>query len=61
MYAKQMIEMAEQDKQFLNIRKEIIIDDDTTDEQLGSIVRMMYRAKERQNNELIERCKREAE
>ena len=61
MYAKQMIEMAEQDKQFLNIRKEIIIDDDTTDEQLGSIVRMMYRAKERQNNELSERCKREAE
>lgn len=61
MYAKQMIEMAEQDKQFLNIRKEIIIDDDTTDEQLGSIVRMMYRAKERQSNELIERCKREAE
>jgi len=61
MYAKQMIEMAEQDKQFLNIRKEIIIDNDTTDEQLGSIVRMMYRAKERQSNELIERCKREAE
>ena len=59
MYAKQMIQMAEENKQSLNIRKEIILDDDTTDEQLGAIIRMMYRAKEKENNDLIERCKKE--
>lgn len=59
-YAKQMIEMAEQNKQSLTIRKEIILDDDLTNEQLGDIIRMMYRAKEKENNDLIERCKNEA-
>lgn len=60
-YAKQMIELAEQEKQSLNVRKEIILDENTNDEQLGTIIRQMYRAKERANNELIERCKREVE
>jgi nicotinate-nucleotide pyrophosphorylase len=57
-YAKQIIEWAEEAKQYLTIRKEIILDDNTNDEQLGSIVRMMYRAKERAENESIERCKK---
>jgi hypothetical protein len=52
-YAKQMIQWAEEAKQILTIRKEIILDDDTTDEQLGMIVRMMYRAKVAEQNEII--------
>jgi len=52
-YAKQIIEWAEDAKETLTIRKEIIIDDDITDEQLGDIVRIMYRAKERAQNEII--------
>jgi len=32
-YAKQIIEWAEDAKETLTIRKEIIMDDDTTDEQ----------------------------
>ena len=59
-YAKEMIKLAEESKQTLNIRKEIILDDDTTDEQLGAIVRMMYRAKARAQNETIERTKQNA-
>ena len=56
-YARQIIEWAEEAKQTLLIRKEIILDDDLTDEQLGAIVRIMYRAKARAENESIERCK----
>lgn len=56
-YAKQMTEWSEHAKQTLSIRKEIILDADTTDEQLGMIVRMMYRAKVEAENESIERCK----
>ena len=57
MYAKQMIQMAEENKQSLNIRKEIILDNTTTNEQLGEIVRQMYRAKAEAENTIIERCK----
>jgi hypothetical protein len=56
-YAKQIIEWAEEAKQILTIRKEIIIDENTTNEQLGSIVRLMYKAKVETQNESIERCK----
>ena len=45
---------------FLFKRKEIILDDDITDEQLGAIVRIMYRAKARAQNETIERTKQNA-
>lgn len=57
MYAKQIIELAEDAKQTLTIRKEIILDDDTTDEELGTIIRQMYRAKVQTQNESIERAK----
>ena len=57
-YARQIIEWAELAKETLTIRKEIIMDDDTTDEQLGEIIRMMYRAKVSVENESIERCKK---
>ena len=56
-YAKQIIQWAEEAKETLTIRKEIIMDDDTTDEELGTIIRQMYRAKERAQNETIERTK----
>ena len=54
-YLKQIVQFAQESKENLNIRKEIILDDDTTDEQLGTIVRMMYRAKVSEANETIER------
>jgi hypothetical protein len=54
-YLKQIIEMANESKENLNIRKEIILDDDTTDEQLGTIIRQMYRAKVSEANETIKR------
>lgn len=56
-YAREIINWAEEAKETLTVRKEIILDDDITDEQLGAIVRIMYRAKERAQNESIERCK----
>jgi hypothetical protein len=56
-YAIEIINWAEEAKETLTIRKEIILDDDTTDEQLGAIVRIMYRAKERAQNEIIEKTK----
>ena len=56
-YANEIINWAEDAKQTLTIRKEIILDDDLTDEQLGAIIRIMYRAKARAENESIERCK----
>ena len=56
-YLKQIIQMAEESKENLNIRKEIILDDDTTDEQLGMFIRQMYRAKVSEANETIKRTK----
>jgi len=60
-YAKQIIEWAEDAKQILTVRKEIIMDDDVTDEQLGTIIRMMYRAKVEIQNETIKRTKQNLE
>jgi hypothetical protein len=57
-YAKEIIALAEDAKQTLVVRKEIILDDNTTDEQLGVIIRMMYQAKVRAENDSIERCKK---
>ena len=59
-YAKQIIGWAEDAKETLTIRKEIILDDDTTDEQLGTIIRMMYRAKVETQNETILKTKQNA-
>ena len=56
-YAQQILEGAKLSKETLLIRKEIIIDDDLTNEQLGEIIRQMYRAKETTENEIIKRCK----
>lgn len=56
-YAKQIIEWAEEAKQYLTIRKEIILDENTTNEQLGSIVRQMYKSKVETQNETIENTK----
>lgn len=56
-YAKEIIGWAEEAKETLTIRKEIILDEDITDEQLGAIVRIMYRAKERAQNETILKTK----
>jgi DNA-binding protein H-NS len=59
-YAKQIIQWAEDAKETLTIRKEIIIDENITDEKLGNIIRMMYRAKERAQNETIKKTKENA-
>jgi len=59
-FAKQIIGWAEEAKEILTVRKEIILDDDTTDEQLGTIIRMMYRAKVETQNETIKRTKENA-
>jgi hypothetical protein len=56
-YAKQIIEWAEEAKQYLTIRKEIILDENTTDQQLGQIIRQMYNAKVVSQNETIENTK----
>ena len=56
-YAKQVIQWAEEAKEYLTIRKEIILDETTTNEQLGSIVRQMYKSKVQTQNETIERTK----
>ena len=56
-YAKEIIGWAEDAKETLTIRKEIIMDDDVTDEQLGTIIRMMYRAKVEIQNETILKTK----
>jgi hypothetical protein len=56
-YAKQIIEWAEEAKQYLTIRKEIILDENTTDQQLGNIIRQMYNAKVQTQNETIENTK----
>ncbi len=59
-YLKQIIQWAEEAKEILTVRKEIIMDDDVTDEQLGTIIRMMYRAKVEIQNETIKRTKENA-
>jgi len=55
-YAQQIIKWAEEAKETLTVRKEIIIDN-ITDEQLGNIIRMMYRAKVEAQNETIKKTK----
>lgn len=55
-YAQQILDGAKLDKEILTIRKEIILDDDLTNEQLGEIIRMMYRAKAKEQDETIKRC-----
>jgi hypothetical protein len=59
-YAKQIIEWAEEAKETLTIRKEIIIDESVTDEKLGNIIRMMYKAKVETQNEQITKTKENA-
>ena len=54
-YLKQMVGFAKESKENLNIRKEIILDENTTNEQLGSIIRQMYKAKVDSEDETIER------
>ena len=60
-FAKQIIGWAEEAKETLSIRKEIIMDDNTTDEELGMIIRMMYRAKVEAQNETITKTKENLE
>ena len=60
-YAKQIIEWAEEAKETLTIRKEIIIDESVTDEKLGNIIRMMYKAKVEAQNETITKTKENLE
>ena len=60
-YAKQIIEWAEDAKETLTIRKEIIIDESVTDEKLGNIIRMMYRAKVETQNKTILKTKQNLE
>ena len=60
-YAKQIIEWAEEAKETLTIRKEIIIDENTTDAQLGNIIRQMYKAKVQTQNETILKTKQNLE
>ena len=57
-YQKQIFEMATESKETLTVRKEIILDDDTTDEQLGMYIRMMYRAKCQSADEHIKHINR---
>ena len=60
-YAKQIIQCAEEAKETLTIRKEIIIDESVTDEKLGNIIRMMYKAKVETQNETILKTKQNLE
>ena len=60
-YAKQIIEWAEDAKETLTIRKEIIIDESVTDEKLGNIIRMMYKAKVETQNKTILKTKQNLE
>lgn len=56
-YANQIIEWAEEAKEYLTIRKEIILDETITNEQLGISIRQMYKAKVVSQNETIENTK----
>ncbi len=49
-----MVGFAKESKENLNIRKEIILDKNTTNEQLGTIIRQMYKAKVDSADETIE-------
>ena len=60
-YAEQIIQWAEEAKETLTVRKEIIIDENVTDEQLGTIIRQMYRAKVETQNETILKTKQNLE
>ncbi len=59
-YAREIINWAEEAKETLTIRKEIIIDESVTDEKLGNIIRMMYKAKVETQNEQITKTKENA-
>ena len=52
-YLKEIIKLAKESRETLLIRKEIIMDDTTTDEQLGMIIRMMYKTKVNTADETI--------
>lgn len=52
-YLKEIIKLAKEGNETLLVSKEIIMDDDTTDEELGMIIRMMYRKKVDTANETI--------
>lgn len=52
-YLKEIIKLAKEGKETLLVSKEIIMDDDTTDEELGMIIRMMYRTKVNTADETI--------
>lgn len=56
MYSGQLIKLAEESKETLTIRKEIILDK-MSDDELGSWVRKMYKAKCESADELISRNK----
>jgi hypothetical protein len=56
-YQKQIIEMANESKETLTIRKEIIIDS-MSDEELGKWIRAMYKAKCESADNHIEHIKR---
>jgi hypothetical protein len=60
-YAKQIIQWAEEAKEYLTIRKEIIMDENTTNEQLGNIIRQMYKVKVETQNETISKTKQNLE
>jgi hypothetical protein len=60
-YAREIIGWAEEAKETLTIRKEIIIDESVTDEKLGNIIRMMYKAKVEAQNETIKKTKENLE
>ena len=52
-YLKEIIKLAREGKETLLVSKEIIMNDDTTDEELGMIIRMMYRTKVNTADETI--------
>lgn len=56
-YARQIIEMSQWAMEILTVSKEIIIDTEVTDDQLGKIIRQMYKAKVDAETTQIERCK----
>ena len=56
LYSGQLIKLAEESKETLTIRKEIILDE-MNDAELGSWVRKMYKAKCESADELITRNK----
>ncbi len=57
-YAKQMIQWAEESKQYLKISASVI-NETPNDLELGNKIRQMYWKHEKENDELIQRCKNE--